>query len=62
VLPAARASEDEALSAASDGAGVLYRPGDGLEMPAGSVHSLGVASSEPALVALLNGRIEMLGE
>jgi gentisate 1,2-dioxygenase len=46
----------------SDGAGVLYRPGDGLEMPAGSVHSLGVASSEPALVALLNGRIEMLGE
>ncbi|HEX4340904.1 MAG TPA: dimethylsulfonioproprionate lyase family protein [Polyangiaceae bacterium] len=46
----------------SDGDGVVYRPGDALQMEPGSVHALGVASSTPALIALLNGRIEMLGE
>lgn len=45
-----------------DGNGVLYRPGDALDMSPGSVHSLAVASPAPALIALLNGHIEMLGE
>jgi hypothetical protein len=45
-----------------DDAGKEFDPGSVIEMPAGSVHSLSVTEDAPALLAVLNGSIEMLGE
>jgi len=38
-----------------------YRPGDFLDMPQDSVHRIHVPEGGNAIVALLNGRIEMVG-
>lgn len=43
-----------------DGSLRAYGPGSVLDMAAGSVHSVHVAEDKEALVALLNGHIEML--
>jgi hypothetical protein len=43
-----------------DGEGQSYGPGASIDMPPGSVHSLGVPEDKEAVVALLHGRIEML--
>ncbi len=43
-----------------DGSGRAYGPGSTLEMARGTVHSVHVAEGREALVALLNGHIEML--
>lgn len=43
-----------------DGEGRSYRPGDSIDMPPGSGHSLSVPDDKEAVVALLHGRIEML--
>lgn len=45
-----------------DGEGVRYAPGEALDMPPGSTHTLRVADGSPALLALLHGSIEMLGQ
>lgn len=45
-----------------DGDGVRYAPGDALDMPPGSTHTLRVAEGAPALLALLHGSIEMLAQ
>lgn len=45
-----------------DGEARRFGPGSAIDMPAGSVHSLGVPPGGHALVALLHGRLEMLGE
>jgi hypothetical protein len=45
-----------------DGNGRAYGPGDAIDMPQGSIHTLGVPRGEEALVAILHGRIEMLGD
>jgi hypothetical protein len=38
-----------------------FGPGSAIDMPVGSVHSIGVPEGKSALVALLHGRIEMVG-
>ena len=43
-----------------DGEGRRFGPGDSVDMPVGSVHSIGVPEGESALVALLHGAIEMV--
>ena len=43
-----------------DGEGRRFGPGDSVDMPVGSVHSIGVPAGESALVALLHGSIEMV--
>jgi hypothetical protein len=45
----------------SDGEGRVHGPGEAVEMAVGSVHSLGVPEGKEALVAILHGRIELLG-
>lgn len=45
-----------------DGDGVRYAPGEALDMPPGSAHTLRVADGAPALLALLHGSIEMLAQ
>jgi hypothetical protein len=45
-----------------DDAGRHYEPGSVIEMPEGSVHSLTVTEDAPAVLAVLSGSIEMLGE
>lgn len=45
-----------------DGDGVRYEPGDALDMPQGSTHTLRVAEGGPVMLALLHGAIEMLGQ
>jgi Cupin domain len=45
-----------------DHAGHHYAPGSVIEMAPGSVHSLSVTDEAPALLAVLSGAIEMLGE
>lgn len=45
-----------------DGDGVRYEPGQAIDMPEGSTHTLRVADGGPALLALLHGAIEMLGQ
>jgi hypothetical protein len=45
-----------------DGDGRSSGPGDPIDMPQGSIHTLGVPRGEDALVAILHGRIEMLGD
>jgi hypothetical protein len=45
-----------------DGEGIRYAPGEALDMPPGSTHTLRVADGGPALLALLHGSIEMLGQ
>jgi hypothetical protein len=44
-----------------DDAGRSYDAGSLIEMPPGSVHALSVTEGAPALLAVLNGGIEMLG-
>jgi hypothetical protein len=44
-----------------DDKGTRFGPGSAIEMAAGSVHSLGVCSEAPALLAVLSGGIELLG-
>jgi hypothetical protein len=44
-----------------DQQGTRFQPGSAIEMPAGSVHSLGVSGESPALLAVLSGGIELLG-
>lgn len=46
----------------TDGEGQCYGPGQALEMPPGSAHALRVVEGEDALIALLHGGIEMLGQ
>jgi hypothetical protein len=41
--------------------GTRFQPGSAIEMPAGSVHALGVSGETPALLAVLSGGIELLG-
>jgi hypothetical protein len=43
-----------------DGTGQRFGPGQSIDMPVGSVHSLGVPEGKRALVALLHGRIEFI--
>jgi anti-sigma factor ChrR (cupin superfamily) len=43
-----------------DDQGVQYGPGEALEMPEGSAHTLHVMEG-PAVLALLHGAVEMLG-
>jgi ChrR Cupin-like domain len=45
-----------------DGDGVRYAPGVAIDMPPGSTHTLRAESEGPALLALLHGSIEMLGQ
>ena len=45
-----------------DDAGRHYAPGSVIEMAPGSAHSLRVTDEAPALLAVLSGAIEMLGE
>jgi hypothetical protein len=45
-----------------DDAGRDYEPGAVIDMSPGSVHSLSVTDDAPALLAVLSGAIEMLGE
>jgi hypothetical protein len=45
-----------------DDAGRRYAPGSVIDMLPGSVHSLSVTDDGPALLAVLSGAIEMLGE
>jgi hypothetical protein len=44
-----------------DGDQQHFGPGSCIDMPVGSVHSIGVPQGKTALVALLHGRIEMVG-
>ena len=45
-----------------DDAGKRFEPGSVIEMAAGSIHALSVTGDAPALLAILSGAIEMLGE
>jgi quercetin dioxygenase-like cupin family protein len=45
-----------------DGDGVRFEPGEALDMPEGSTHTLRVADGGPAMLALLHGAIEMVGQ
>jgi hypothetical protein len=45
-----------------DGDGNRYGPGEAIDMPPGSQHTLRVDGDEPALLALLHGGIEMIGQ
>lgn len=45
-----------------DDAGHHFAPGSVIDMPPGSKHSLTVTDEAPALLAVLSGAIEMLGE
>lgn len=43
-----------------DGEQRRFGPGDTIDMPVGSIHSIGVPEGKSALVALLHGAIEMV--
>jgi len=45
-----------------DDAGKPFEPGSVIEMAPGSIHALSVTGDAPALLAILSGGIEMLGE
>jgi hypothetical protein len=45
-----------------DGDGNRYGPGEAIDMPPGSQHTLRVDGDGPALLALLHGGIEMIGQ
>ena len=45
-----------------DDAGQHFAPGSVIDMPPGSAHTLSVTDEAPALLAVLSGAIEMLGE
>lgn len=44
-----------------DDAGKHFEPGNVIDMPPGSIHTLSVTDDAPALLAVLSGAIEMLG-